>query len=112
MARREVPAFGDWVLESGKKLNSQIEHSLGEFVRKCMKLLEPLDRELLTLYYVERKTYHQIGEMLSILWNKDFDRRHAFYYVKRARERLREIMQQESTTLNESLRDRFERIAS
>lgn len=112
MARREVPAFGDWVLEGGKPLRNEIEHSLGDFVRQCLEQLDQLDRDLLLMYYHERRTYREIGEMLSALWDREYDRRHAFYYVARARNRLRDLMDREASGLNYRSREQYERLSA
>jgi DNA-directed RNA polymerase specialized sigma24 family protein len=108
--RRELPAIGDFIFDEYPSLEESIPHSLQGFVRSSMSKLDVMDRDLLLMYYHERLTYREIGERLSILWDEDYDRRHAFYYVKRARDRLREVMEEEFSGLNSNLRQRYERI--
>lgn len=110
--RRELPAIGDFIFDQYPSIENRIPHSLQDFVRDTLRQLEELDRDLILMYHYERKTYREIGEILSALWDREYDRRHAFYYVKRAEERLRELMAEEVTHLNTEERQRYERMAS
>ena len=66
-----------------------VEHSLSEPIRLGMLRLEPDDRELLSLYYLEEWDYNEICESLGIGYDVLRTR------LVRARKRLRQIVEEE-----------------
>jgi RNA polymerase sigma factor (sigma-70 family) len=58
-----------------------------EFLHAAMKQLVEQDREAIRLRFFEEMTLEQVGEAMG------FQKRHAAHVVKRALERLRELMQ-------------------